>query len=289
MELFHHHNLKKGIILCLFAWLCFSSLYTAGKLLGDHTNLSTILFFRNILGFVVALPWIAKHWPKGLEVKNVKALLLRSIMGLLNLYFIFLSIQKISLVDATLLNNTAPLIVPFVVLLWLKIPLDIKVWPAIILGFVGVALILQPTKLQANLGILYGLLSGICLAISLVTTRVSTRHESFYTFTFYFFGIGLLLTAPFAIANWKVDNLWTLAGLVSIGLFSVLGQIGLFYGLKLGKARQLAPIAYSAVVFSGLYEWLFWGVVPDTMFYIGMALIVAAGLWIVFESRSVKP
>jgi len=284
-----HQDLKKGIVLCLFAWFCFSSLYTVGKLLGDHTNLSTILFFRNILGFFLALPWIFKHWPQGLAVKNFKSLFLRSLAGLLNLYFIFLAVQKISLVDATLLNNTAPLIVPFIVLFWLKIPLSIKVWPAIILGFIGVALILQPTKLEANLGVLYGLLSGLCLAFSIVTIRVSTRHESFYTFTFYFFGIGLLLTAPFAIANWQVDDLWTLAGLLAIGLFSLLGQVGLFYGLKLGKARQLAPIAYSLVVFSGIYEWIIWGVVPATMFYIGMALVVAAGLWIVFESRPVKP
>lgn len=285
MELFHHYNLKKGILLCLFAWLCFSSLYTLSKLLGEHTTVPTMLFFRNVMGFVIVLPWMMKNWPKSLSVKNPKLIVLRSVMGLLNLLFIILSIQKISLVNATLLNNAAPLIVPFVVLIWLRIPLELKVWPASILGFIGVALILQPTKMIFNLGALYAFISAICLAISLVTTRVGTRHESFYTFMFYFFGIGLILTAPFALANWKIENWTTLIGLLSIGLFSTLGQVGLFYGLKLGKARQLAPISYSAVVFSGLYEWLLWGVVPEPIFYIGMVLIVASGLWIVFESR----
>ncbi|MBS0629479.1 MAG: DMT family transporter [Verrucomicrobia bacterium] len=285
MDLFRRYDLKKGVLLSLIAWASFSAMYAIGKLLGDRTTVSTMIFFRNILGLVVVLPWIVKNRPESLKVKNFKLILIRSISGVLNLVFIFLAVQKISLVDATLLNNTAPLIVPFIALFWLKIPLEIKVWPAILLGFIGVALILQPTKLAANLGMLYGLLSGICLALSLITTRLSARQESFNTFLFYFFGIGLILTAPFAILNWKVDDLWTLALLLAIGLFSTLGQVGLFYGLRLGKARQLAPIAYSSVVFSGLLEWLIWDIVPAPIFYIGMVLVVASGIWIVFESR----
>lgn len=285
IQLFQRTNLKKGILLCLFAWACFSIMYAISKGLQDHTNVAMMAFFRNILGLIVVLPWIAKGWPKSLQVKNLKMIVIRSISGLLNLLFVFLAVQKVSLVDATLLNNTAPLIVPFVVLFWLKIPIERKIWAASILGFIGVALILHPTKLAANLGVLYGLLAGITLAVSLVLTRMSTRHESFYTFLLYFFGTGLLLTAPFAIANWQIDDLWTLAGLLGISFFSALGQVGLFYGLREGKARELAPIAYSSVVFSGLLEWIIWGIVPQPVFYIGMALIVAAGLWIVLESR----
>lgn len=283
MDHAEHHDLKKGVLLCLFAWFCFSSLYTVSKLLGDHTSVPTILFFRNVFGFIIVLPWL-----RSFKVKNPKLIVVRSLSGLFSLFFVILSIQTISLVDATLLNNAAPLIVPFVVWIWLRIPLQLKVWPASIVGFIGVALILQPTKMIFNLGAFYAFLSAISLAISLVTTRVGTRHESFATFMFYFFGIGLLITTPFAIAYWKVDNWLTLLGLLSIGLFSALGQVGIFNGLKFGKARQLAPISYAAVLFSGIYEWLIWGIVPAPMFYVGMVLIVAAGLWIVFESRPTK-
>lgn len=281
-------DLKKGIVICLFAWFCFSSMYTVAKLLGEQTNVPTMLFFRNIFGILIILPWILKDLPKNLEVKNVKLIIARSIVGLLNLCFIFLAIQHISLVDATLLNNTAPLIVPFVVWTFLKIPLDHKMWPAIVVGFIGVALILQPTSMIFNLGALYALLSGICLAISLVTMRLSSRQESFQTFMFYFFAIGLILTAPFALANWKIDTTATLWGLLAIGFFSALGQLGLYFGLRLGKARQLAPISYASVVFAGIYEWIFWGIVPEPIFYIGMTLIVAAGIWVVFVSRPPK-
>lgn len=287
-ELFQHHDLKKGIPLVVLAWLSFSSMYAVGKLVQDQTSVSTMLFFRNILGFVAVLPWIVKNWPKSIEVKNLKVIIVRSIMGLLNLLFIFLAIQKISIVNATLLNNTAPLIVPFVVWIWMKIPLEFKLWPAILVGFIGVALILQPNKAIFNLGALYALLSGVCLAISLVTMRQSSRHESFYTFMLYFFGIGLILTTPAALVDWKIENGLTLIGLLAIGLFSALGQMGLYYGLKFGNARQLSPITYSAVVFSGIYEWLLWDIVPAPIFYVGMALIVAAGIWIVLVSRPPK-
>jgi len=283
IEIFHRPNLKKGVVLCLFAWACFSAMYAISKGIGAQTNVATMTFFRNVFGFIAVLPWMVKKWPKSTKTHNLKLIILRSITGVLNLVFVFLAVQDISLVDATLLNNTAPLIVPFVVYLWLKTPLTIKIWPASIIGFIGVIVILQPTKFSASIGVLFGLLSGVMLAISLVTTRISTRHESFFTFMFYFMGIGLLLTAPFAIAKWRIDDLWTLVGLLGIGLFSALGQVGLFFGLKEGKARQLAPIAYSSVVFAGLLQWLFWGIVPEPIFYLGLVLIVASGLWIVLE------
>lgn len=283
-----HRDLKKGIVICLLAWLCFSTMYAVAKLLGEQTNVPTMLFFRNIFGVLIVLPWILKDFPKSLQVKNWKLIIVRSTVGLLSLCFIFLAIQNLSLVNTTLLNNTGPFIVPFVVWIWLKIPLDHKLWPGILVGFIGVALILQPTKMIFNLGSLYAFLSGICLAISLVTMRVSSRQETFQTFMFYFFGIGLILTAPFAIANWKIDSTYTLLGLLAIGIFSALGQLGLYFGLRLGKARLLAPIAYASVVFAGIYEWIFWGTVPQPIFYIGMTLIVAAGIWVVFVSRPPK-
>ncbi len=247
-----------------------------------------MLFFRNILGLVIVIPWIVKHWPKSVKINNIKLVAIRAFLGLTNLFFIFLAVEKISLVNTTLLNNSAPFFVPFVVWLWMKKPLKLKLWPAIIIGFIGIALILQPDKRIFNIGAAYALLSGISLSISLVTMRLASKGEQLYSFTLYFFAIGLIVTAPFALLNWKIENWLTLLGLLSMGLFSALGQILLFKGMKFAEARQLAPFTYTTVIFAGIYEWLLWGVVPQPIAYIGMALIIGSGVWILLVSKPPK-
>lgn len=285
---FPRHDLKKGIFLVLIAWLCFATLYMVSKLLDTQTTVPTMLFFRNVFGFCAVLPWIFKQYPKSIEVKNVKIVVLRSLMGLLNLFFIFLAVDRISLVNTTLLNNSAPFFVPFIVWFWLKKDINSKIWPAIVVGFIGIALILQPNRRIFNLGAVYALLSGVCLAITIITMRLTTKKEKLLTFLFYFFTIGVVVTLPFAIAYWKVENMGTLIGLLSIGLLSATGQVFLFHGLKFAKAHVLAPFAYSTVIFSGIYEWLIWGNTPTPIAYIGTILIIAAGGWIAWIGRVTK-
>ncbi|NGX47826.1 MAG: Riboflavin transporter [Chlamydiae bacterium] len=287
-KLFHRHDLKKGIFLVILAWLCFSTLYMVAKLIGNQTTVPTMLFFRNVLGLVIIAPFLFKKWRKALEVKNLKIVVARSLLGLLNLFFIFLAVKKISLVNTTLLNNSAPLFVPFVLWFWLRVPINHKMWPAIVTGFIGIALILQPDKRIFNLGAAYALASGIFLALNLVMMRLTSKSENLISFLLYFFLIGAVVTIPFALADWKIESLFTLIALLSIGLLSCTGQVLLYYGMKQGKAHQLAPFTYSMVIFSGIYEWLIWGKVPDLIAYIGIILIIASGIWIVIISPPAK-
>jgi len=287
-ESFHKPNLKKGIVLVLCSWLCISTLYMLSKLIQQQTTVSTMVFFRSIVGLMIILPWTIKNWPKSLEIHNIKIVTFRSIIGLLNLVFIFLAVRQISLVNTTLLCNSAPFFVPLILWLWLRKPINHKLWPAIILGFIGIALILEPDRRLFNIGAAYGILSGICLALVLITTRMASRKESIYNFILYFFAIGSIASCPFALASWKIDGWVTLLSLIAIGVLSFVTQIFMFHGLKYGKVHQLAPFSYSAVIFSGIYELLIWGNVPKPTAYLGIAFIIAAGVWIVYLSRVPK-
>lgn len=283
-QLFHRHDLKKGIYLVLTAWFLFSTMYMLSKLIGERTTVPTMLFFRNVMGITLVIPYLVKKRLKAFEIKNWRIVWIRSLLGLINLFLIFLAVKKISLVNTTLLNNSAPFFVPLVLWFWLKAPINHKMWPAILAGFIGIALIIQPDRQIFNLGAAYALLSGIFLSVNLVLMRLTSKSENLYSFLLYFFLIGGVITLPFALSDWKIDGFSTLIALLSIGLLSCLGQVFLYYGMKWGKAQQLAPFTYSTVIFSGIYEWLIWGRVPEPIAYVGMVLIIASGIWIVLTS-----
>lgn len=287
-ELFHRKDLKKGILYVTLAWLCFSTIWMLSKLVGHKTTVPTMLFFRNVFGILVVLPWIIRKWPKSLTLGNFKIVIARALTGLLNLAFIFLAVQKISLINATLLANSAPFFVPLILWFWLKVPINHKVWPAMIAGFIGIALILQPTNKIFDLGAAYAILAAIGLAFSIILTRMTTKSENPYTVVFYFFAIGAIATLPFAVFDWAIVDWTTFLAILAIGAFSCVGQVLLYFGLREGKSHQLAPFIYFTVIFSGLYEWMIWGDIPDFLAFIGMAIIIASGIWIFFVTRQPK-
>lgn len=287
MKLFHFHkaNLKKGIAFVVFAWFCFSCGFAIAKLLGDQTTVPTLLFVRCLVGTLALTPWMIAKWPKSLYIQQKGAVFIRCLVGFAAFGFIFLAIERISLVNATLLNNSAPFFVPFFVWIYFKKVMDWKLWPAILVGFIGIALILRPTDKIFNWGATFALFSGMCLAISSIVLRKSSHKENPTAYLFYYYFFGVVAAIPFLFFSWKIENFTTLLGLIAIGLFSVLGQYFLFHGFKHGKAHQLAPLSYATVLFAGIFEWIFWAEIPPPIAYVGAILIIASGVWIAWTGR----
>jgi len=285
---FPQENLKKGILYTLIGWFCFACLYALSKVVDEQTNLSTVLFFRSLVGLLFASAFVLPKWKQRGRPNSFKGLFFLSSMSVLNIFLVLLSINYISLVNATLLDNTAAFFVPIIALVCFKTKIEPKAWVAILLGFIGVMFILGPSKGIIHIGALYGLLAGLTLALYIVAMRLNGEKEELFTFLFYFYLIAVVSLLPFLLYRPQIDNCCTLLALIAMGVLSLSGQVALFHGLKFGKVHQLAPICYSLVVFSGIFEWILWGQVPKPLAYVGIVCIVAAGVWITQIGRLPK-
>lgn len=279
-----HQDLKKGILFILLGWLSISLMYTLSKFLGDQSTVVTQVFFRNLVGVIFVLPWILKK-PSELRTKNFTYVVIRSLSGLATLFFLFLAIQKISIVNTTLLSNTSPFFVPFILWLWLKSPIEHKLWPGVVIGFLGIALILNFDRNIFSVGGIYALLSGVCLALTTVALRLTSRRLSLFPYLFYFYLISLIGTVPFTFFSFKVEGYVALLALIGIGFCSIGGQICFYFALRNSKAQYMAPFSYSAVIFSGIFEWLIWRTAPPPLSYVGILLIMGAGVWTIYFSK----
>jgi len=281
----HFRRLGKGIVLILIAWFLFSLVFFIAKITSDEASIPQIIFFRNIFAFLFCIPWMIKDFPNGLKTSRFGLVFARSISGLLGMAFIFLALTKISLVDATLLNNTSPLIIPFVIAIYLKKPIQHKLWPALIIGFVGIILILKPSgKNFFDWGNLYALLSAVMISISTLLVRLA-RTEPFHTVLFYYFFIGLVCTLPFSLYYWNPLSLQTYLLLFILSIFSFFGQLAFFKAFHYGKAAHLSSFSYSAVVFAAILEWLFWHQVPDFLATLGIICVCIGGIFVTLWSK----
>ena len=274
-----HRNHNKGILYILFAWLCFTAMTIVTRYASAKTPLATILLFQNLIGLITVLPWLQKHGWDLLRTQRFGLLFTRSIVSLAAIALSYLAVQRTSLVDTMLLGTTSPLWIPFVVLLWRKIPMNHLLWPGLIGGFIGIVLILQPTSDILHYGSLFALGAGILQSINMVSLRILSYTERNHTVMFYYFLICAFFCLPLSLFNWIEPALLNWSEIAAIGLFFALGQWAFVRAFHHAKASQLGPFCYATVLYSVLIEWVLFDQIPGPLAWLGIALVCAGGLW----------
>ena len=238
-----------------------------------------IVFVQFFTSLSISTVIASKNKFRDLKTNKFKYHLIRGVTGLLAFTCCVIAINKIPLVNATLLNNTTPLFIPIISLIWLKNKIDEKIWWAILVGFIGIICILRPSPAELiKEGDLFGLASGIFLAISYVDLKILTKTESVITVAFYYTLISAVLSFPFAINNWSNPplHIWFYGAMTGICFMSYL--YFLQYAYTLVDAVKLSPFNYSIVVFTGIFDWILFNHVPELTTIIGIVLVSLGGI-----------
>jgi drug/metabolite transporter (DMT)-like permease len=237
-----------------------------------------VVFFRNAVGLLTLLPWLAREGWAGVRTAHLREHLVRGFFGLGSMYCFFYAIAHLRLADAVLLTYTLPLFLPVVEAFWLGEPFPTRLWLPLGLGFVGILLVLRPTPGLFQPVALVGVVSAILAAVAQVGIRRLTATEPTARIVFLFAAIATVVSAVPALLTWQTPSpeLWWI--LLAAGVLATAGQIYLTRAYASAPAAWVGPFLYTTVVFSGLVDWLVWQVVPDAFFLAGAALVVAAGV-----------
>jgi len=271
-------NVGKAVMLTLLTALLMSIVAATIKQLVATVAVEMILLVQYLTCAALMLPWLAKNGFKALKTEHMGLHLARAVSGWLCLYAYFLAIEHIPLVDAVLLRNAAPLCVPVWVLLWLKISIPLVRWIPVMVGFVGIALVLQPTSDGFKLWHLLGLGSAIAMAGSIVTTRLLALTEPTSRIMFHYFFLSALFTVPLALSKEILIPLSALPFMIGIGLFTFFSMWCYTRAYQYASATIISPISYFGVVFTGLWGWLLWDQIPDNIALIGALLVILGGI-----------
>lgn len=273
-------NKFKAVASIMTAFLFLAMISVLMKLM--ITNKATIewaVFMQFSTGLVIMFFVVLRNGFGILKTTKLKYHLVRGIGGVIAFGFTGLAISKIPLVNASLLNNTAPIFIPIITLIWLRKKFDRKIWWGILIGFTGIIFILNPKESDLlKSGDIYGILAGISLGIAYVALGVLTKTEAFISIVFYYALIAAAISFPFAVLNWSNPPLkiWLLS--VLSGILFVAYSFLLQYAYKYGEAVKLSPFNFSVVVFTGIFDWLLFGHIPGLFALIGIVLVSAGGV-----------
>ena len=218
--------------------------------------------------------------------RHLPLLCLRGVVSVLQIGALFAALQSITLLETMLLRETAPLWVPLLSFLFLGERMPRSIWPMLLAGFAGVALVLHPKFSTLAPGDAYGLAVGLLFAIqTILTRRLNQAHVPQGRILFFIYMIGILVSAgPAAWTYTPIDiHIATYLGLS--GLLMLASTVMLIMAFSFAPSWLLAPIGYSAVVFSALLDWLVFNTVPGLMSAVGMVVVVASGLMILRIGR----
>ena len=284
----HKEHVVLGMSAAVGAFLMFTVMNMFAKMLSVNHSVIEIAFYRNL---VACLPFLILIFGFGrreiLIIRSKPSLVgIRAIIGTLSLVTTFYAYSLMPMADATALLFTASLFIPVLGVIFLKETVGPYRWAAVAIGFIGVVIMSRPSGDAYTLGIIVCLVAALMHAILQIIVRYLGRYESTETIAFYFFVIGLILTAlplPFIAVR---PTLAEVPLLVGVGLSGAAAQWLLTFAFRNAKAAIITVFNYSSIVWATLFGWMIWNEWPLPAVMLGAAIVIASNILMIWrESR----
>jgi drug/metabolite transporter (DMT)-like permease len=284
-----------GIALRLLAMASLSLMFVLVKYIdraGIH--LAESLFWRQALVLPFLLVWIRATTGgfASLKTERIGAHARRAMMGLTGMACNFGGMIFLPMAEATTINLSVPIFAVIFAAVLLGEQTGWQRWGAVIVGFVGVLVVLNPGASFAagfggehGMGTLIALAGAVMTALITIAVRDLGRTEAAATIVFWFSLLSMIplgIVLPFVYTPHSAHE-WLL--LVGLGFSGAVVQMSLTGALRLAPVAVVIPMDYSALLWSIACGWWFFGTFPAETTWVGAPLIVASGLFIAWREH----
>ena len=282
-----------GSFWILVATLGFAIMGAFVKVGAEKFTSSELVFYRSAFGLIFISLYIAKQ-KLPLKTPVLAKHMTRSLVGFFALLLFFYAIAHLPLASAITLNYTSPLFLAAMMPFMLKDEHHSNqnkrlLYAALLIGFIGVVLLLQPTfRSQDILAGSLGLLSGAGAGLAYIhVKKLGQANEPDWRTVFYF-----TLVCTVGAGIWMLANhfsplaLRDLPTLMGLGISATIAQLALTRAYRTGNTLIVASLAYTTVIFASMIGYFYWqeALSPNEIFAI--SLIIFGGMLSVFSTRN---
>lgn len=246
-----------------------------------------IVFFRTVFALIPCLYFIKQAGGFAtLRTKRPLVHAVRGVIGLAAMGCYFYAFALMDLADAKAILFSAPLFMTVLSIPLLGEKVGIFRWSAVLIGFLGVLVILEPGGEMVQIGALAAIGGAVLYALAMITVRHLSATESAAAITFYFTFIGAIAgTAMVFMFGWVAPSPLDWAFLIGVGFIGGVGQYCLTQAFRYAEAAAIAPLEYTSMAWALLLGFLIWNDIPEIEVFLGIALVVASGLFILYRER----
>ncbi|MCX8278775.1 DMT family transporter [Phyllobacterium sp. 0TCS1.6C] len=279
---------RTGVLLMLLGMLMFALNDVMGKWLVSTYSVGQVVLIRSAAALIVLAPFI---WFNGqrkiVAVDRPWTQAARVVLSTAEVFAFYFAVVYLPLADVMTYWLAAPIYVAAISPLVLKEPVGWRRWTAIIIGFIGVVIALEPSSQALTPQAVISVLGSMAFAFMLLLGR-TLRGTPDTTLVFWqIVGAGLagLVSVSF---DWTPVTMRDLVLLALLGIVAMLAHVLVNRALKLADAATVAPLQYTLLFWAIIFGWLVFGDVPRLSMLIGSVFIIASGLFIFFREQQLK-
>lgn len=275
---------RAGIIMMIGAMLIFTLSDTLGKWLVASYSVWQVVGIRSIAALII-LGAILLRQRGSLRI----SLSHRPMIQLLRLAFVLVEVwaslwafRYLPLADVFMFYAAAPLFMTAFSALILHEPVGIQRWSAVTVGLIGVIFIFPPTEAAVTFPALIALVGSLSLAMMLVLTRMLRSSSGLDLLVLQTLAVGIVGMGSFAV-EFTMPTGFDLSLMFVMGALATGGHFLMNQSVTVAPSAVVAPFQYTSIIWAVIMGYLIWADIPTSRALIGVAIIVAAGFFVLYR------
>ena len=299
------NNNPKGILLILSGMALFSIQDSLIKYIFEESALYELYFGRTLTALILLFIFL-KITSQKLVFKTHYPLLTccRVICFFFGFSFFYISLTYMSLAMANALFFSSPFFISILAIIFLGEKVGIRRWIAILVGFIGVYIVLNPDFENFNYMKLAPVACALCYAISMTITKITSDKDNVYSQMFHLYigaiGISILFfiftgkgqfntfsdpTFQFITREWFTNPTYAWPYIVAMGFVAAVSFYCVFSAYSVASPSVVSLFEYSLIIWAIIIGYVLFNDVPTIRTFVGVALIIGAGVYIYLREK----
>ena len=278
---------------------------TVIRLLAVDISILQVMFARSVVALIL-LTLFLKITKKEIILKTEfpKLSIFRTIMFILAFVFYYIGLHYLTFAEATALFFTAPFFITIFSGIFLKEKIGLIRWAIIVYGFIGVLFIVSPDINSFNIYMIYPILCAAGYSANMIIIKYTSEKDNVYTQTLHVY-IATIIICPiitfsgifldfgnsnsevlnFLFRDWFFNDPKSLFMIFVVGVSVIFGFVFLFNAYRHGRPYIIAPFEYIFLIWAVILGWFIWSETVDLKTWTGIAIIVSAGIFILYREK----
>lgn len=255
-------------------------------LVEDRMHVIQLLFIRSI--FVISflsIFYASRKQLSELKPTRVKAQCIRGFIGFFAPFSFFIALKYLPLTAANVIFFSNIFMITLASALFLKEKVGVYRWSAVAIGYIGVIIAIDPSAEGELFGYIMILIASAAFAYLFVSGKVLSTTESSASLVL-FFNLGVGFVSLLWLPNvWQTLNSTDWLGIFMVSIFALFGQFCITKAFALAEASLLAPLNYTTLVLTVIFDWVIWQSVPGAQTFLGAIIIILSSCIVIYRQH----
>ena len=299
------NNNPKGILLIFIGMFIVSFQDATFKYIYSSVSLYEVYLIRTLISFLVIVCYLKiTNKPIIFYTHYPLLTIIRVTLFFFGFSSFYISLTIMPLATATALFFASPFLITIFAIFILKEQVGPRRWLAVIIGFIGVYVILNPNFNNFDYLSLTPVFTAFCYALSMIIIKKTSDKDDVYSQMFHFYILAIVISiifyfymgdgrfnnidhpaSQFIFRKW-FDNLeFTLPYMIFVGVIGAFAFLCIFTAYRIASPAVISPFEYSILAWASLNGWIFFDEIPNQRTIIGMILNVSGSIYIFIREK----